>query len=662
MQPSGSNATRMTSRWAQFLLLVASANCSLSSTIIPPLYRYDDYKQCLQSNSTAVFCVLVVNHKTDTVDPLDLIRIETGFRRNELEWGVCVADCVEELAGVSESERQRLYYPKFTINHRYMVPNNYWPERVEPYYLTYGNLLNACVNNRLQRDYNHTQFGHSEIQYCIRDDSPEQRNAGIDWLTVLFLAIVIIITIATIGASAIDQFADRHLKENVVVSSFAVQRNWVRLLQEPKTELYRDFGYIDGLRVLINIFTLAIHCLLVSVFIPQNNPGFIESVIKHPFTILLTATTPISVQNFFVISGMLLTVNFLRDIQKNPTLDSGYFRTKIINRLIRLLPVYYFFLLLTLVGDGLVDEQLSPNGQKAITLEQRICWRHGWKNFLFVNNLPSDEEMCFLHGWYLGADQQLFFGVLFLLALIWKFPKKTKALLWVVVIAAVVIPAGLVHFLKLDPVLPTRLCELKLLLYYQPYMNHIYQTSYCNIHAYIAGIIAGFLYHQTRNGRLNLDNSRLYNLVRKACPLMIILGPIPAFLYYKYDIPRPSWPTTLHFVLYHNYGIVFGALCFIHCFRNPPDQFRRFLSSRSMTSLGKLSYSVYVLHIPLLRWMINYIPVMVHVSFPKMLMLFAATVLASYLLGLVVYLIIEQPMCLLLRHLFFETRKTSKVN
>ncbi|XP_058830354.1 regulator of hypoxia-inducible factor 1-like isoform X2 [Topomyia yanbarensis] len=641
----------MISRWAQFLLLVSSARYSLSSTIVPPLYRYDDHEQCLQSNSKAVYCVLVINLKTDTVDPLDSIRIELGFRRNELEWGVCVADCEQELAGFSESERQRWYYAKFTINHRNLFPTNYWPEKVEPYNLTYGKLLNSCVNNRLQRDYNLTQLGYSEIGYCIHNDPPERQNTGLDWLTVLFLAIVITLTTSTVGASAIDLFAG-----NVVVSSFAVKRNWMRLLQDPKTEFYRDFVYIDGLRVLINICTLALHCSMLGVNMSLDNPEYVEKINKNRLTLVIASMTPISVQNFFVISGMLLTVHFLRDIQRTSTFDLGYVRTKIINRLIRLVPVYYFFLLFSLVGDGLVSEPLSPNGQKNVILEQRICWKHGWKNFLFVNNLPANEEKCFTQGCYLAADQQLFIAALFLLALIWKFPRKTKALLWMVVIVSVIIPATLVHLLSLESVLPVRLCVTKFLQYYQPFMSHIYQTSYCNIHAYIAGIIVGFLYHQTRYCGLNLDGSRLYNLVKKAPPLLIILGPIPAFLYYEYEIPRPSWPTTLHFVLYHNFGVVFGSLCFIHCFRNPPGQLRQFLSSRSMTSLGKLSYSVYVLHMPLLRWMINYIPVMVQVSFPKILMLFTATVFASYLLGLAVYLVIEQPMCLLLRHLFFETQ------
>ncbi|XP_058830356.1 uncharacterized protein LOC131689347 isoform X2 [Topomyia yanbarensis] len=266
----------MISRWAQFLLLVSSTRYSLSSTIVPPLYRYDDHEQCLQSNSKAVYCVLVINLKTDTVDPLDSIRIELGFRRNELEWGVCVADCEQELAGFSESERQRLYYPKFTINHRNMFPTNYWPEKVEPYNLTYGKLLNSCVNNRLQRDYNLTQLGHSKIWYCIRIDPPEQQNTGLDWLTVLFLAIVITLTIATVGASAIDLFDGRHVKGNVVVSCFAVKRNWMRLLQDPKTELYRDFGYIDGLRVLINIFTVSLHCTMTSVIMSLYNPEYAE--------------------------------------------------------------------------------------------------------------------------------------------------------------------------------------------------------------------------------------------------------------------------------------------------------------------------------------------------------------------------------------------------
>ncbi|XP_058464634.1 uncharacterized protein LOC131438551 [Malaya genurostris] len=182
------------------------------------------------------------------------------------------------------------------------------------------------------------------------------------------------------------------------------------------------------------------------------------------------------------------------------------------------------------------------------------------------------------------------------------------------------------------------------------FYNNMYITSYCNIHAYGAGVIVGFLYHYSRNENLNLDNSKLYSLMKKASVPMAVFGLFPAYLYYEYDIPRSSWLTMLQFVLFHNYGIVVVSLCLIYCIRHPPGPIRQVLSSRVMTTLGKLSYSVYVLHIPLLRWILNYTPVMIDLSFTKIFLLITGTVIASYLLGLVVYLVIEQPINLLLKH------------
>ncbi|XP_058456881.1 regulator of hypoxia-inducible factor 1-like [Malaya genurostris] len=387
--------------------------------------------------------------------PPDLIRIESGFLRNELEWGLCVEDCEKELAEVSETDRQQLYYPKFTSKHRFTVPSDYWKNEFEPYNQTYGKLLNSCVNNRLKRDHNFTQLGYSEIMYCTSEESLKNRSA--DWLTVSFLAILITITLVTLGTTAIDLFADCSLKDNLIVTSFSIQRNWNRLLKESKSKLYQDFGYIDGLRVVINIYTLIVHCTIIGLFIPLNNPEFVEKWTKTPFLLTLGETAPVSVQSFFGISGMLLTVNFLKDIEKKPQIDSKYFRSKIINRLIRLLPVYYFFLLLTLIEDGLPNMDLRLNGFKAILLEQRICWRYGWKNFLFLHNFPSDEEICFIHGWYLDADLQLFLGTLVLLALVWKFPRKVKVLLWTMAIVSIIIPASVVYYQQLEPVIPVRL-------------------------------------------------------------------------------------------------------------------------------------------------------------------------------------------------------------
>lgn len=96
---------------------------------------------------------------------------------------------------------------------------------------------------------------------------------------------------------------------------------------------------------------------------------------------------------------------------------------------------------------------------------------------------------------------------------------------------------------------------------------------------------------------------------------------------------------------------------FIHCFQSQPGAIRKFLASRPMTTLGKLSYSVYVLHVPLIRLLLNYLPGVPELSLYHLTLVLAILVGLSYAMGMVVYFCLEQPASLLLKYWFIERRK-----
>ncbi|XP_065086728.1 regulator of hypoxia-inducible factor 1-like isoform X2 [Ochlerotatus camptorhynchus] len=638
----------------------ASNGDGSTSNIIPPIYRYDDFDKCRQVNSPGVFCYVRVVLKSD-VDPIDSDRIVTNFRRNQLDWGVCVADCERELAALGENDRQRLFQAQFEINHTYIFRMDYAREIVEPFKLKYSKLINVCVNRRLERNYQLSHRGYSEIEYCISNDPLEARS-DLDWLTVVFLTIVVTLVSTVVGANAVEWLAgDKRFKDHIIVSSFSLRRNWSRFIRETESEVYKEFGYIDGLRVFINIYVLIIHCLLVFAVLPLTNPEAAEQMIQSRFMVNFASTAPLSVQTFFVISGLLLMVNFLKDIERRPQFSAEYFHTKIINRWLRILPVYYFFLLLAVVGHAIPGLRLGPLGYLTLITERNICRDRAWYNVFFVNNLPLTDERCFLHGWYLGADQQLFMSALVVLAVIWKHPKITKPLLVALLVTSVALPAGLIYQFGLESVLPLRLSDLKFLLSYQDWFKHIYSPSYTNANSFIGGMIVGYLYHETKRGRLNLDDSKLFKLLRKLIFPILVLGLLSSSLFYEYEHSRSSWWIVLHSVLYRNYGVMAGCMLFIHCFRNQPGSIRRFLASRPMTTLGKLSYSVYVLHVPLVRLLVNYLPGMPELSVYHITLLLMVLVGLSYAMGMVVYFCLEQPASLILKYWFIERRKTKVV-
>ncbi|XP_038117245.1 regulator of hypoxia-inducible factor 1 [Culex quinquefasciatus] len=407
------------------------------------------------------------------------------------------------------------------------------------------------------------------------------------------------------------------------------------------SDIYLDFAYIDGLRVVINFFILYGHCMMVPLNLPVENPEDAEACTIEVGSRYGTAIFAFAVQIFFTISGLLLMVNFLRDVHRHPKLEPGYFRTKIINRLIRLLPVYYFFLLVATVEAILPGVELGPLGYQVLVREQHICRNNWWINVLMINNLPFYDTQCMMHAWYLGADLQLFLLGVLILWMIWKFPDSVKGLFWALVMISIAVPVGILYHFGLESVMTSRHSESPFLFMYDPWLREIYQPSYNNINSLVGGMIAGYLYHLSRHGKLNLDDSWFYYLMWGFSIPAFILSVLPINLFFVFDIPR--WSILLHFVLFRNMIVAMVCLGYIKCFRSPKGWIRRLLSTRIMTTMGKLCYSSYVIHVLVIRYLINLSPKMLHFSNEEVTTLTATTVGLSYLVSVPVYLCIEQP-------------------
>lgn len=166
----------------------------------------------------------------------------------------------------------------------------------------YSKLINICVNNRLERRYNLSYHGYSKIEYCLSNEpaSGDETFSSIltsfksldfsrlsvsDILKITLFTIVSTLSVTLLVANLCDIFGVS--RSNTVVSSFSIRRNWNKLTEETTSDIYLDFAYIDGLRVVINFFILYGHCMMVPLNLPVENPEDAEAVsIKKNFEIL----------------------------------------------------------------------------------------------------------------------------------------------------------------------------------------------------------------------------------------------------------------------------------------------------------------------------------------------------------------------------------------
>ncbi|XP_053675704.1 nose resistant to fluoxetine protein 6-like [Anopheles nili] len=531
--------------------------------------------------------------------------------------------------------REDQFPADFVLPHvEFVIPNELFPTIADDK-RRYETLVNVCVNQRLSTQYNLT--GYTALEYCR--PRPEDLNRAFDTLELLFLAVSVTLVSVLFLSTVFDLCGFR--RDNAIVSAFSIGRNWARLTADADSALHQDLLYIDGLRVMMNHLVIMLHSILLLCIAPLQNYHYVEQMLSHSPMLVYNSTSVFLVQVFFTIGGYLLSVNVLRDATRG-RIDARYVGNRLLNRLLRLLPVYGYFLLFSVSLNVRFD--VNVGGFRLFTAENAICRQNWWANLFFVNNFMWPRELCLVHTWYLAADFQLYLMALGLLLVVNRWPKHVGVVFFSAVVASFAIPAYITHQHKLHPVLPIKLSEAKFVGMYEPWIRRIYFPSYANTGCYLFGVIAGYLYHQVQTNYLQLHRHLLYRIIDKSVTPVLLALSVSSCMWYLYDIPKPAFWVSLYSALYRNIIGIFVAVCFLRCINTSPGIFRTLLSAKPLTMLGKLTYCVYVLHDVAMRFVLmnEQADAVIGLGIFVRYMYFMNVV--AFAGGLVVFLTIDQPM------------------
>uniref|UniRef100_A0A675B308 Acyltransferase 3 domain-containing protein n=1 Tax=Anopheles darlingi TaxID=43151 RepID=A0A675B308_ANODA len=651
--------------WLLLCLSFVSEVQAEESIRLPKIFDYDDWESCSNSSDYCYAKTLlrvdqfpagVVVPDTESTD-----RIIYNHRRHVLEFGVCISKCLDEVSGLSEADRRALDHPAIHVNYSFHIPSNVFSTMVVDD-RRYSSLVNVCINKRLRAEYNIS--GHTTLEYCRRPRSSPP--LPFTFLELSFIAITLTLVIVPLIATLIDVCSpsdknkiktaaksnhNQHKRDKWVMA-FSIRQNWNRLLAQPKTDLQHELLHIDGLRVALQHLLIVIHSVGMAMIVPTQNYGELEGFLNHYPLLAYITTNAILVQIFFTIGGYLLSVNFLRDT-RTQSIDAQYVMKKVLNRLLRLLPVYWYFLLFSVSVNVRFDTNLS--GFRLFTVENAFCRRNAWSNMLFINNLAWPEEMCLIHTWYLAADLQLFLLALAVLVMVHRWPKSCGIVFMVGTLFSLWMPAYITHVDKLHPVFPFKLSEAKLFLIYDRWIRKIHMPSYVNTGSYLAGLIAGYLHDRVSNHKLQLNALPLYRVANRLITPFLVIVLFSSGIWYTIDVPKPSLWVTLYSAVYRNVLGVFVAICFLRSINAPKGLFRRILSLKLLTTLGKLTYSVYVLHDVVIRLVQLNVPLGAAISIKKVFSFVYLINTAAFAGGLLVFLFVEQPMVQLLKPIIDRT-------
>ncbi|KAH8304648.1 hypothetical protein KR018_010342 [Drosophila ironensis] len=235
-----------------------------------------------------------------------------------------------------------------------------------------------------------------------------------------------------------------------LLACFDLRSNWQRAWHRNQEEN----TCINGLRVVTAFTLLALHVLCYKCVTVDHSIMLMEKVIavtmRHSYW-------PTAMDFFFVISGYLTVLNFLRDkpfqqdIAQTALLspsNMGRFGGQVLRRYLRLAPLQFIVML----GGSVSDKyQRQVSLMHVVMPHDEICVRYWWHNLLFVQNLFTPLEQCGNWTWSLACDMQLHVLALLLLFLHVRHPRLVRWLTGLLMLISVTHTIVMMAILQVSP-------------------------------------------------------------------------------------------------------------------------------------------------------------------------------------------------------------------
>ena len=390
---------------------------------------------------------------------------------------------------------------------------------------------------------------------------------------------------------------------------------------------------IHGIRVISMFWVILGHTIAWAILYGVT-ANIIEVFLTVPKRILFQPVDNafFAVDIFFVLSGLLLSFLSMKEMERHH--GKFPFISFYVHRLLRLSPAYYvvifvYFKVLPHVGSGPLWTFADNNN----------CEKYWWTNILYINNFYpiSFGSICYPVTWYLAINFQLFIiSPIFLLLLyhFWKIGFTTIAATMLASIAIIGTLAGIknanANFIQ----------GLSTSLYAG---SNIYEKPYCRINAYLIGIILGFILHKKWKIRFNLRFRICFYCVMwfiaVSCCLTLIFGLYKTW----HGHPFSKAENVMYYMFSRTVFSIGIALMIYACHNGFGGVINKFLSWSFWIPLSRLTFMAYLCHPIVLTLMYDTMRFRFIYTDWLLIVLFAAAVMLSYSLALVLAVTVEYP-------------------
>lgn len=247
-----------------------------------------------------------------------------NYRHDRLRRGVCLSNCQAELAHLKAKAIESLESEKLDFNN---FPPILYPAKTfrndGEYREKYGKIMNICMNQRTQLEYNLS--GYTHIEYCVTKHDNER---DLDFYDAAFLLLVKFIVSCVVLSSVYDEYlkykekskfhnhftTKRSSRWESAILSFSIIRNWKKFVSPGASD---DHKSIHAIKVIYCFIIAASHVLMFCMNAPQINKNFNEMG-TWSWLLNFTCTASVVTTSFFLITGFVMAYAMFTTIDTQP--------------------------------------------------------------------------------------------------------------------------------------------------------------------------------------------------------------------------------------------------------------------------------------------------------------------------------------------------------
>uniref|UniRef100_T1KJ36 Nose resistant-to-fluoxetine protein N-terminal domain-containing protein n=1 Tax=Tetranychus urticae TaxID=32264 RepID=T1KJ36_TETUR len=412
-----------------------------------------------------------------------------------------------------------------------------------------------------------------------------------------------------------------------ILMSFSILRN-LSSLMETRTK-QGSLNAINGIRVLSMSWIVYTHTYLIPI---KETFAFARSYIfaVQSFLFQFILNGWVLVDTFFCIGALLLVYTTLGSLHRTGRINVCEL---FLNRIARFFPSVLSTLALLFLIPSLGT---GPLWSEYFNYQLDKCSNYWWATLLFVNNWFPEAKICMLHTWYISADMQLYIVGIALLIAFYKFGKRS---LWLAY--ATISISMLSVFLRtyLQSAAPTVIYNSPSEVITDGAALSIYTPTYIHLGPYCVGLIAGFFIYYKKNVNLSWP-------VTFTCWALSMAG-LFTILFYTYTWNIGDQWTPLSAGFYATFHRTCWSICIswviFACVSGYGGIIASFLSWKGFFPLAKLSFSIYLLHFPILWWRYAYLRERLAFGHYTMLCEFIVNLTLSTFAALLSHILVEAP-------------------